>query len=125
MGGIFHSVANISESARTSLRQLRGIAVPRLRGPPPAGCPHDRGSVYADSSAELVRRGDSQRDSQNTVERLSADIAQALQLPEVKDILGKEGLAPAATSPQEFDAFMRAEMQRNELIIRALKLKIE
>ena len=59
------------------------------------------------------------------IERLSAEIARALQLPEVKDILGKEGLAPAAGSPEAFDAFMRAETQRYERIIRTLKLKIE
>lgn len=61
----------------------------------------------------------------SVVERLSAEIARALQLPEVKDILGKQGLSPATRSPEEFDAFMRAEMQRNERIIRALNLKIE
>ncbi len=58
------------------------------------------------------------------IERLSADIGRALQLPEVKDLLGKEGLAPAATSPQEFDAFMQTEMRRFEHTIKTLKLKM-
>lgn len=58
------------------------------------------------------------------IDRLSADIARALQLPEVKDILGKEGLVPAATSPQEFDAFMRTEMRRFERVIKTLNLRM-
>lgn len=61
----------------------------------------------------------------NVIERLSAEIARALQLAEVKDVLGKQGLTPSAISPEEFDAFLRAEMRRNERIIRALNLKID
>jgi tripartite-type tricarboxylate transporter receptor subunit TctC len=59
------------------------------------------------------------------IDRLSAEIARALQLPEVRDALLKLGLSPAAMSPSEFDAFVRDEMERNGKIIKALNLKME
>lgn len=59
------------------------------------------------------------------IDRMSAEIARALQLPEVRDALVKLGLSPGAMSPSEFDAFLRAEMENNGKIIRALNLKIE
>lgn len=59
------------------------------------------------------------------IDRMSAEIVQALQLPEVKDGLNRLGLSPAAMSPVEFDAFIRAEMEKNGKIIRALNLKID
>ncbi len=59
------------------------------------------------------------------VERLSAEIGRALQLPEVTAALGKLGLTPGPLSPGEFDAFLRKEMQGNEKIIRKLNLRIE
>ena len=60
-----------------------------------------------------------------TIDRMSAEIARALQLPEVKDGLNKLGLSPAAMSPEQFDAFIRDEMQANGKIIKALNLKID
>jgi tripartite-type tricarboxylate transporter receptor subunit TctC len=59
------------------------------------------------------------------VNRLSAEILQALQLPEVKDVIAKGGLNPAPLGAAEFDAFLRAEMQRNEKIARAVNLRID
>ncbi len=59
------------------------------------------------------------------IERLSADIAKALELQEVKDQMARQGMVAAAMSPDAYDAFLRAEAQRNERIIRTLKLKIE
>lgn len=59
------------------------------------------------------------------IDRMSAEIARALQLPEVSDGLNKLGLSPAAMSPVEFDAFMRAEMEKNRKIVRALNLKVD
>ena len=59
------------------------------------------------------------------VDRLSAEIGKALQLPEVVNTLGKLGLTPGPLTPAEFEAFIRREMQGNEKIIRKLNLKIE
>jgi len=61
----------------------------------------------------------------NAVDRLSAEIARALQLPEVNDTLSRLGFTAAAMSPAEFDAFIRNEMQKNGRIIKALNLKVD
>jgi tripartite-type tricarboxylate transporter receptor subunit TctC len=59
------------------------------------------------------------------VNRLSAEILRALQLPEVKDVIARGGLNPAPLGASEFAAFLRAEMQRNEKIARAVNLRID
>lgn len=59
------------------------------------------------------------------VNRLSAEILRALQLPEVKDVIAKGGLNPAPLGASEFETFLRAEMQRNEKIARAVNLRID
>jgi tripartite-type tricarboxylate transporter receptor subunit TctC len=61
----------------------------------------------------------------NVIQQLNVEMAKALQAPEVKETLLKQGLAPAALSPEAFDAFMKAETQRNERVIKALNLRIE
>jgi len=59
------------------------------------------------------------------IERLNADIVRAMELPDVKDQMARQGMQPATMSPDAYDAFLRAEGQRNERIIKSLKLKIE
>ena len=59
------------------------------------------------------------------INRLSVEILRALQLPEVRDVITKGGLNPAPLGAAEFDAFLRAEMQRNEKIARAVNLRID
>ena len=59
------------------------------------------------------------------IDRLSAEIARALDLPEVRDALLKLGLNPAPMTPAQFDAFLRTEMDRNGGLIKALNLKME
>lgn len=59
------------------------------------------------------------------INRLNADIVRALQLPEVRNGLGKLGLSAAGTSAEEFDAFIRSELRRNEKVARASNLKID
>jgi tripartite-type tricarboxylate transporter receptor subunit TctC len=60
-----------------------------------------------------------------TIDRLSAEIIRAVQLPEVSDALDRQGLSVAAMRPAEFDAFIRAEIQSNGRIIRDIGLKVE
>jgi tripartite-type tricarboxylate transporter receptor subunit TctC len=59
------------------------------------------------------------------LERLSTEFARALQLPEVKEPLGRLGLTPAAMTPAEFDAYIRREMEVNGKILKKLNLKID
>jgi tripartite-type tricarboxylate transporter receptor subunit TctC len=61
----------------------------------------------------------------NAIDRLNAEIGRALQLQEVKDALGRQGLVPAATTPAEFDAIIRREVEVNGRIIARLNLRVE
>jgi len=59
------------------------------------------------------------------INRLNADIVRALQLPDVRNSLFKLGLSAAGTSAEEFDAFIRSEVLRNEKVARASNLRID
>ena len=61
----------------------------------------------------------------SALDRLSTEIARAAQLREVSDALGKLGLSVAAMGQAEFDAFVRAEIQSNAKIIKAINLRVE
>jgi tripartite-type tricarboxylate transporter receptor subunit TctC len=59
------------------------------------------------------------------IDRLHTEIVRALDVPEVRDPLVRQGLTPAPMTPDQFTAFIRNEMERNAKIIKALNLKIE
>lgn len=61
----------------------------------------------------------------SAIQRLNVEIAKALEAPEAKGVLTKQGLAPAAMSPEAFDAFLKAETARNARVIKALNLRVE
>jgi tripartite-type tricarboxylate transporter receptor subunit TctC len=53
------------------------------------------------------------------VERLAQATAQALQTPEIKSILAKQGFVPMVGDRNEFDAFYRAEVSKWAKVINA------
>jgi tripartite-type tricarboxylate transporter receptor subunit TctC len=59
------------------------------------------------------------------VTRLSAEMLRALQLPEVKDGLVKQGYSTAPLRAEEFGAFFRGEVRRYEKIARDINFKID
>ena len=59
------------------------------------------------------------------VTRLSTEIMRALEQPVVKAAFGKVGFVPAPLNPEQFDAFIRAEIQRYEKIARKANIRIE
>jgi tripartite-type tricarboxylate transporter receptor subunit TctC len=120
-------VSNVVESAPQVLAgRLRGIAVTSLvRSDVLPDVPTVAESGYPGFEAlnwfgVVVRAG-----PRPAIERLNADIVRAMDLPEVKDQMARQGMQPATMSPDAYDAFLRAEAQRNERIIKSLKLKIE
>jgi tripartite-type tricarboxylate transporter receptor subunit TctC len=58
------------------------------------------------------------------VERLNTEIAKALQVPEVKETLTKQGLTIGNMTPDQYDAYIRVEMARNEKVLKKLNLKV-
>lgn len=61
----------------------------------------------------------------DALNRLGAEIVRALQLPEVKERLGRLGLSTAAMGPNEFDAFFRAEVRRYGKIAREANVRVD
>ena len=120
-------VSNVVESAPQVLAgRLRGIAVTSLaRSDVLPNVPTVAESGYPGFEALNWFGAVARAGPKPMIERLSKEIARALELPEVKDQMARQGMSPAAMNPEAYDAFLRAEAQRNERIIRTLKLKIE
>ena len=57
------------------------------------------------------------------IDRMSAELARALEAPEVKDGLARIGLYNAYQNPEQYNAFIRAEMQANEKVVRAAGIR--
>jgi tripartite-type tricarboxylate transporter receptor subunit TctC len=57
--------------------------------------------------------------------RLHAEIVAALKAPEVRDFISAEGAEPVGSSPQEFGAYMRSEIERYTKVVKAAKLKLD
>jgi tripartite-type tricarboxylate transporter receptor subunit TctC len=60
-----------------------------------------------------------------TVKKLSADIGQALASPEIKSRMAEIGLTPVATTPEQFDAFIRAEIDKWAKVVKASGAKAD
>ena len=59
------------------------------------------------------------------VNRLSKEIAEILHTPEVSERLAALLLEPVGSSPSEFAAFIRSEMQRWDAVVKAAGIKVE
>ena len=59
------------------------------------------------------------------LERLNAEIMRAMQLPEVKDGMLRDGFVVAPIGLAEYDAFMRAKMRQIQKIARAANIKLD
>jgi tripartite-type tricarboxylate transporter receptor subunit TctC len=59
------------------------------------------------------------------VARLQAEVAKVLRLAEVRERLAALGAEPVGSTPEEFGAFMRAEMTRWGRIIREKGIRSE
>ena len=59
------------------------------------------------------------------VDRLNAELAKALQLPEVHRQLVEVGMAAIGSSPAELDRVLRADLNSNRELVKALGLKLD
>jgi tripartite-type tricarboxylate transporter receptor subunit TctC len=59
------------------------------------------------------------------VNRLSMEIASALKSPEIRDFMAKEGAEAVGSTPQEFAAYFRREVERYAKVIKAAGVRIE
>ena len=59
------------------------------------------------------------------VNRLGSEVVRALQLPEVRESLFKQGIAAAPMGPAEWDALVRTEIPKIQKIVKAAGIKLE
>ena len=53
------------------------------------------------------------------VKKLSADLAEAVQSPEIRARMADVGLTPVGTTPEQFDAFIRVEIDKWAKVVKA------
>lgn len=121
-------LGNVSEAAPfIASGRLRGIAVTSLeRTPALPNIPTLNESGYTGYEA-INWFGAVGRSSlpPAVVERWSVELLRALDTPEVKDGLNRLGLYAAPQNPADFTAFIKAEMQSNEKVVRAANIRME
>ena len=61
----------------------------------------------------------------DTMARLNREIVKALNAPEVKDLLNKQGLEPRPGTPEELARFMKSEYDTWGRVVREAKIKVE
>ena len=59
------------------------------------------------------------------VNKIATETSNALKSPDVRDFLQKEAADAVGSTPQEFAAFFRGEIERYALVIRAAGIKVE
>jgi tripartite-type tricarboxylate transporter receptor subunit TctC len=57
--------------------------------------------------------------------RISNEVSRILNAPEVRERFASRGAVPRASSPEEFDRFVRAEIEKLARIVRAAGVKVE
>jgi tripartite-type tricarboxylate transporter receptor subunit TctC len=59
------------------------------------------------------------------VAKLNGDINALLQQPEVRDVLGKQGMIPAGGTPERFGELVKSELARWDRVVKAAKIKAD
>jgi tripartite-type tricarboxylate transporter receptor subunit TctC len=59
------------------------------------------------------------------VNRISAEIAKAIQLPDVREFMAREGADAVGSTPQEFAAFFKKEVDRYARVIQTANIRAD
>jgi tripartite-type tricarboxylate transporter receptor subunit TctC len=63
--------------------------------------------------------------SRDIVNRLNRDVAAIAQAPETRALLQSQGAEPWIMTPEQFDAFIRADSQRQQELVKAAGIRPE
>jgi tripartite-type tricarboxylate transporter receptor subunit TctC len=61
----------------------------------------------------------------DVVGKLHGEIVKAMQSPDVKDFMAKDGAEPVASTPEELTAFFRKEVAKYAKIIAAANIRAD
>lgn len=59
------------------------------------------------------------------VAQLSREVARILNLPDIRDKMVSQGVVPKASTPEQFDKFVRAEVEKLGNVIRTAGVKVD
>ena len=59
------------------------------------------------------------------VNKLSAEIAAAIKSPEMRDFMLKESADAVGSTPQEFTAYFKSEVERYAAVIKAANIRVD
>ena len=59
------------------------------------------------------------------VKKLNADLVEAIRSPGVQEVFGKLGVRTLTSTPEEFDAFVRADIARWAEVIAKAGIKLD
>jgi tripartite-type tricarboxylate transporter receptor subunit TctC len=59
------------------------------------------------------------------IEKLNAEVIKVLQSPDIKETWSKQGAAPMPMKPDEFDRFLRADIEKWGKLVKATGMKVE
>jgi tripartite-type tricarboxylate transporter receptor subunit TctC len=65
------------------------------------------------------------RTPRHIVDKLSTDMANILKMPDTREMLINQQHEPFITTPEQFAAFIKAEMERVEKVVRTANIRIE
>jgi len=57
------------------------------------------------------------------VQKINADVTRVLEIPDVRAILEQQGAEPARSTPEQFGAFIRAEIAKWEKVIKLARVE--
>jgi tripartite-type tricarboxylate transporter receptor subunit TctC len=78
--------------------------------------------VSAVSMVGIVAAGGTPR---ALVRRISADLSAAIRGSDLTEKMTQQGMVPVGSSPEEFDAFIRAEMEKWSRVVKASGAKVD
>jgi len=59
------------------------------------------------------------------IARINAELNALLKLPEIRELLAKQGMTPGGGSPERFGSMVRAELARWDRVVKAAKIKAD
>jgi tripartite-type tricarboxylate transporter receptor subunit TctC len=59
------------------------------------------------------------------VVKINAELNAVLKLPEIRELLAKQGMTPRGGSPERFGNMVRAELARWDRVVKAAKIKAD